>query len=288
MKLICLIIGTILAVLFILKMKQGAKYEYLVENVDEETYTLKDLYIVGLAWQDNEIFRLKDNVGEKLRKDTLLLYSRKYSEFYSRIIWAQVITYAHLFLTLTFLLIPIFPEDMKMIYLLAGLGITVFSAYYAYSFVGNKVTERCDECESEFPNAISKMALIVNSGVILNEAWEMIATGKEGTFYDLMKQACDEMRNGKSEIDAISDFGMKTNSDEIKKFTSALVQIIERGGGDLPAFLENQSAELWVFKRQYMLQKGEKAAGTLLAPVVLMFVGVILIVMTAAMGNISF
>ena len=132
------------------------------------------------------------------------------------------------------------------------------------------------------------MALIVNSGVILNEAWEMIATGKEGTFYDLMKQACDEMRNGKSEIDAISDFGMKTNSDEIKKFTSALVQSIERGGGDLPAFLENQSAELWVFKRQYMLQKGEKAAGTLLAPVVLMFVGVILIVMTAAMGNISF
>jgi type II secretory pathway component PulF len=61
-----------------------------------------------------------------------------------------------------------------------------------------------------------------------------------------------------------------------------LTQSIERGGGELPSFLTNQSRELWSHHRQVMLQKGEKAAGALLVPIALMFVGVMLLVIVAA------
>ena len=113
----------------------------------------------------------------------------------------------------------------------------------------------------------------------------MVAFGKEGVFYDLMKHSCEEIDNGISDADAIHNFGALTNSEDIKKFTSALIQSIERGGGDLPIFLANQSSELWASKRQYVLQKGEKAASALLAPIGIMFVGIILIVVAAAMQS---
>ena len=95
------------------------------------------------------------------------------------------------------------------------------------------------------------------------------------------------MENGKSDIDAIYEFGVLTNSDDIRKFTSALIQSIERGGGNLPMFLANQSSELWIRRKQIMLQKVETAASALLMPISLMLVGVMLIVISAAMQSFS-
>ena len=146
---------------------------------------------------------------------------------------------------------------------------------------------RKSECETEFPNAVTKLALIVNSGVILHDAWKKVAYGNTGMFYDMMQKSCEDMDNGKADIDAIYEFGTLTNSDDIKKFTSALIQSIERGGGDLPQFLSNQTSELWSIHRQKVLQKGEKAAGELLVPISLMFGGILLIVISAALSSFS-
>ena len=103
-----------------------------------------------------------------------------------------------------------------------------------------------------------------------------------------MNESVEKMRNGVSDADAIYEFGAKTNSEAIKKFCSAMIQSIERGGADLTSFLSNQSTELWAFKRQTLLQKGESAASSLLLPVGVMFIGVILIVVAAAMQSFSF
>ena len=102
-----------------------------------------------------------------------------------------------------------------------------------------------------------------------------------------MRKSCVEMNNGKSEIDALYEFGIMTNSDSIKKFVSALIQSIERGGSDLPQFLANESSELWNEKRQMLLQKGEKAASKLLMPIAIMFLGIMLIVISSAIQSFS-
>ena len=161
-------------------------------------------------------------------------------------------------------------------------------AYYFAAYTKDKIETRKNVCESEFPNAISKLALIVNSGMILHDAWKLVAEGNEGVFYKMMQDSCEDMNNGKADVDAIYEFGVLTNSDDIKKFTTALIQSIERGGSDLPQFLVNQSTELWARRRQIMLQKGEKAAGALLMPIMLMFIGVIMIVLSAAMQSFTF
>lgn len=259
----------------------------MLEPLTGDAFPIKTIYSAGLALQDFKIAKLRGKLGDQLRANCTLLYTKQYSEYYARIAWAQVLSFAMLFISVFFLLAGLSTGDMMVFYALIGIVATAFVAYYFYTYTGEKVKSRCEECEKEFPDAISKLALIVNSGVILHDAWELVAYGKEGTFYDLMKRSCEDMNNGKADIDAIYEFGVVTNSDDVKKFTSALIQSIERGGGDLPQFLANQSSELWARRRQVMLQKGEKAASALLMPIALMFFGVMLIVIAAAMQSFS-
>ena len=286
MSVILLIAGTIMAAMLIIFLIIGQKYNYMLEPLDDGDFPLKSLYVAGLAMQDVSIFRYSGKIEDYLKDKTKLVYSRKYSEFYSRIAWAQALSMGLLCGSVCFLLAGMLAEMAGFMALL-GIVMIVLPGYYFISSIGTKVQQRQGACEAEFPNAISKLALIVNSGVILHEAWEIVAYGNTGELYDLMQKSCEEMRNGKADIDAIYEFGISTNSDEIKKFASALIQSIERGGGALPIFLSNQSKELWAHRRQVMLQKGEKAAGALLMPIAMMFLGVMLIVIAAAMQSFS-
>lgn len=287
MALIFLIIGTVLSLLFVIMLFKGSKQDYMLESLSGDAFPFKSIYSVGLAWQEMKIGKLKGKPGDQLRGDSALFYTRKYSEFYARIIWAQIISFVHLILAISFTFAGMAGGDMVGFFAFVGVFFCVFIAYYFYTYTSTKIKTRQSECENEFPNAISKLALIVNSGVILHDAWKLVATGKEGTLYSLMLKSCDDMENGKADVDAICDFGAVTNSDDIKKFTSALIQSIERGGGDLPQFLASQSSELWAHRRQTMLQKGEKAAGALLMPIALMFGAIMLIVIAAAMQSFS-
>ena len=284
MGIVFLLIGTVLTVVFIVCLVKGQKYNYMLDALQGDDFPLKSIYGAGLALQDIPLFALGGQLGKFLRDRAKLIYTRQFSEFYARIIWAQAISFGLLCGAVCFVLAGILP-DMALLMGVVGVVMAVFPGYYFINHLGDQVNSRQKSCEKEFPNAISKMALIVNSGVILHDAWEFVADGNTGVFYDLMKKACEEMKNGKADADAIYEFGVETNSQDIKKFTSALIQSIERGGGELPLFLATQSKELWAHHRQVLLQKGEQAAGALLMPIALMFFGVMLIVIVAAMQS---
>lgn len=282
-----MITGTMLTFLYVVFFLRGQKYNYLLEPLSGDDFPFPTLYSAGLALQELKIFAVpNNNLGRSLRENVKLVYPTKYSEYYTRIIWAQGLSLGLLLGAVSFLLAAILP-DLEGLLALLGVVLLVLPGYYFINHVSEQVSTRRDACEASFPNAISKLALLVNSGTILHEAWVMVAYGNEGELYTMMQQSCDAMRNGKSDAAAISEFGFSTNSDDIKKFTSALVQSIERGGGELPSFLSNQSKELWAHRRQVMLQKGEKAASALLMPIALMFLGVMLIVICAAMQSFS-
>lgn len=286
MSMILLAIGTVLTLVFIIFLNMGAKYDYMFESLSGNDFPLPEIYGAGMAMQELPIFKMPGKLSTYLHDKTKLIYTRRYSEYYSRVIWAQSLSFGLICMALCFVLAGIL-TDLASILGLVGVAMAVIPGYVFINNVGDKVNARQGTCEAEFPNAISKLALIVNSGVILHDAWEMVAFGNDGLFYTMMQQSCEEMKNGRSDIEAITNFGVQTNSDDIKKFTGALVQSIERGGGELPYFLSNQSKELWSHHRQSMLQKGEKAASALLMPIALMFFGVMLIVIFAAMQSFS-
>lgn len=287
MKICFLILGTVSGIIFAAALLKGRAYDYMIEPLDSDAFPIKGIYSSGIVLAKWKLFRMRGKPAAKLREAATLYYGAQYGEYYAQMIWAQILSYILLCFTL-FMLLAGAVGSGGVLFALIGIVLCAAAAYYFYSYTQGKIDQRRDECNTEFPNAISKLALLVNSGVILRDAWKDVAFGKEGTFYTMMRDACVEMDNGKSDIDAIYAFGMKSASPEIKKFTSALVQSLERGGGELSLFLAGQTTELWSLHRQTMLQKGEKAAGALLAPIALMFVGVILLIMAAALQSFSF
>ncbi len=277
-------IGSIFAILFLIQIKKGKKYESLVENLDSAVFPLKELYSVGFAWNATKLFQFKGKKAAELRAQASLLYEPQYAEYYANVAWAQALTLIHLFLAVTFLAAGIM-YDSAFLMLAAGIFLSVVIAAYCLENMKNTLAKRTEECEAQLAEVVSTMAILVNSGMVLREAWNMVADNGTGAFHALMRKAGEDMKNGYSDADAIFLFGRASNSAEIKKFTIALLQSMEKGGAELSGFLAQQSSELWNAKRQRMLQAGEQGAAKLLLPIVLIFVGVIIIVMTAAFAG---
>lgn len=281
MRLICMILGTILTVLLIVRMIRGAKYDSLTEVLEGSDYPLKGLYGVGFSWNDTKLLHLKGKMREQLVGEAKLLYDPRYAEYYATVTWAQAITMGHLFLALGLLFAGLMNSVLYAVIGVAAAGVFV---YYFLGRMKTQLQERQADCTVELPEIVSTMALLVNSGMVLREAWSTVAFSKEGKIYTLMRGACADMENGMSDMDAILKFSALSNTPEVKKFASALVQGMEKGSSDLSNMLAEQSSEMWNLKRQVMLQKGEAAATKLLIPTVLIFLGIIILVIAGAVG----
>ncbi len=284
MRILILLVATALTVLFVIQERRGSEAAYLYENLDVGKFPAPGLYVVGYAWSNKGPLRLNKKTGAYLKSQTSILYEPQYADYYSMVVWTQVITFVHLFLAITFIFAGLI-YDLAGFILIAGLVLSFITAGFFLTQLKSVVDERTARCEAKLPEVVSTMAILVNSGMVLKDAWKLVAENGEGDFYELMRRASDDMNNGYSDMDAIFKFGRASNSGEIKKFVSALLQSMEKGGADLTYFLANQSTELWRIKRQHMLQEGEKAATKLLAPIVLIFVGVMIIVITSAFAG---
>ena len=288
MKFIMLLLASITTVLFLVNLARGKQYGYMVESLDGGEYFLKELYVVGFSLNDGKIFKLRGKMERNLKKQAKLLWGDRYYEYYANLAWAQFLSLTLLVVSVGFSLSGFLKTEQLPILLILVLLFVAAFWNLSLSRMKEKVQQRREACEAEFPNMVSKLALLINSGMVLREAWRVTAYGKEGTLYTLMKQACEDMENGESDIGAIYKFGVTSDSASIKKFTSAMIQGMQKGNSELADFMVSQTSELWAHKRQMALQQGEVAAGKLIIPLGITFAGIIMIIVSAAMQSMSF
>lgn len=287
-QLVLLIAATVCTALFFIFWMRSGSYGYLVENLSDDTYFLKDLYVIGFAMSDTKLFTLRGIVEKNLKKAAKLVWGETYYGYFADLAWAQFLTLSLIVLSLGFSFAAILGGEASF----AVLGIIALFVMAIWNICMSNMKEavekRREECLIEFPNMVSKLSLLLGSGMTLRDAWYLVAKGKEGVLYDLMVESCNGMDNGDSEIEAMYKFGVMSDSQEIKKFVSAVTQTVIKGNMNLGDFLMGQASELWAQKRQKALQKGEVAAGKLVIPLGLMFGGIILIIVSAAMQSMAF
>lgn len=288
LKVIFLIFAAGFTLLFLIALRKGESYEAYVENLDPKMYPMKDFYVIGFFLNDTKAFRLRGKLEEKLKRESRLIWYNAYYEYYAILTWAQFLSAALFTCCVGFILCG-FAADASMVMVL---GIMVLVLMAEWNLIISKMKEaiqkRKEASDMEFSNMILKLSLLINSGMILREAWELVAYGKEGDLYDLMRKACEYMRNGDSDAAAINKFGVLSDSAEIMKFSSTMIQGMEKGNSELSGFLMDQAAEQLQHKRQLALQEGEKAAGKLIIPLGITFAGIIMIIVSAAMQSLSF
>lgn len=278
-RLVCAALGTALSVLYLLMLARGRKYQDITANL--ESFENRDLCSAGFAMQEIPALALRGKLGKQLRVQADLLYGSTYQEYYARLYYARALSVTVL-LAAVLLLASSLLNGSTLVLLLLAAAIAVAGIWISQiSEMKKTVDRRREACLNEFPNVISKLALLVSSGMILFQAWSAVAESREGEIYDLMRRACQDVGNGMSESDAYYRFGVLSDCQDIRKFSSMLVQSLEKGGSELTMFLMQQSKELWSQKRQRALQEGDAAAAKLLVPTVLMLAGIMLIILSA-------
>ena len=138
---------------------------------------------------------------------------------------------------------------------------------------------------SDMPQMLSKLTLLVNSGMIVREAWEKVALGGERALYKEMQATVREMGNGVSDIEAYKNFADRCAIKEVRKFASMMVQNLQKGNAELAYFLREMSDEMWKEKQHLVKRKGEAANSKLLLPTLLIFIGVLVMIIVPAFSG---
>lgn len=284
MNIILLAIGIVTMVVYcIIYFSNANKYEAWVNGVDDEVYPLKDVLVVGFA----VVQALKLNVhkiSEKKRCKFNELYTSQYVNFYCIVDKAVVISYVMTFVPFAFLLGAIMNSVAGV---LLGMIFVVFMPYYINARIDSQIKTRHEELLLDYPTVLSKMALMVNAGMMLRDAWTLVSKSGSRQLYIEMQRTAVNISNGESEIKAYEDFGSACRINELKKFSSIICQNVEKGNSELVQVMKQLSIEAWATKKNIAISRGKNAETKLIIPVGITFVGVLAMILVPIVSNMS-
>lgn len=284
LSIVIMALATVLTLVFVLLLFAGKKYDAWIEPLDSKEFPLCELYGVGFALTDLIRYDFTSKQERKRRQQIALIYGDKHSEYYLRVNAAERFTLTLLVLTAG---LALYGLTSEIAIVFVALLFAFVAYYYVMTLPEETLKKKSNEIMNQFADVVSKLALLVNAGMILKEAWIKVSETGNGELYDEMRRAVNQMNNGLSEVDAYTEFGTRCTSPEIKKFTSTIVQGLVKGNRELVEMIKQQSREIWDAKRHRVKQEGEKAASKLLIPICIMFVGVLIMIIVPIFANLG-
>lgn len=285
MSYIFLTAGTIVILFYVCMLYRGAKkYGNYVKGLPKE-YKMKEMYPAGFYLLDilHYSYRLKLDLVR--RKQCTIIYGEKYGEYYFRLNYAQKASMMTLMLGISLLLCS--QAKSPVLYIAIPTFVAIAYEYYDKQIL--KITEiRDEEVERDFADIISKLALLINAGMIVQDAWIKVSETGNSTIYKEMQNSVNDIQNGMSNEEAYMKFADRCMSAKIKKIMSAIIQNNLKGYSELVEYLLEQTSQCWEEKKQFLRIQGEKASGKLLIPIVIMFAGIIIMIVVPIFGNMSF
>lgn len=260
----------------------GKKFDNIIQTIDAEEYHYPELYGVGFGILELIHFDMSSERAVAQIKKISEIKGKKYAAYYYYVTLGEKISLAATMLPIVLLLAAL---GNSVEALVLGVVIIVLIIWYLDETMKDKLTDRRDELIKDFPQVLSKLTLLVNSGMVLREAWRNVAEKGEGVLYDEMRKTCDEMNQGVSELDAYHNFAERCEVKEIKRFTSSVTQNMTKGNAELTKFLLEMSEEMWNEKRNMVRRQAEAANSKLLIPTVMIFAGILVVIMVPMFTN---
>lgn len=285
-KNIMLVCGCVFAILYIVLYVAGSmtrKAEMAIVEKDKDKFLLPDIFVVGMTVL--LMFRVTNyKKSSKTRQMLTELFGKEYVEFYSMILTASKISYILLILPIAFL-IGAMADSVGMIFLFVLVGALLI--WYSSSHLNTLLEEQHAEILMDYPNVLSNLALLVNAGMMLRDAWKTVSENGTRKLYREMQNVTKNIANGYSEIDAYNEFANNCKLNEIKKFISIISQNVQKGGSELVYVLKELSTDAWNVKRNTAKMRGDAASTKLLIPVGITFIAILVMVMVPIMANMN-
>lgn len=271
-------------------LKGDAKYKPLLAGLSKEEAGLSDYYFIGFNFMQligmdiNLLLKDAKENSKKLYQEIGELKGAKLAYYHYVILRGSELTICVNAVVAACMVLAIKRDILvSVVVLLAGL---IF-AYAKEDDYKSKVKERREKMMLEFPTIVSKLTLLVNSGMILRDAWAKVAYGRDGVLYAEMQKTVEDIENGMLEINAYQDFATRCNTKEIRKFTATIIQNAKKGGGELTRQLRSLSEDTWNNQKNFISMKTDAAKSKLMIPTFIIFIGILVMVMGPMLSSIS-
>jgi tight adherence protein C len=282
-RVILLMTASIMVLLWIiLAIKDADSYEDMIASIDAEKYRYPELFCIGFTIMKYLRIDTRSKRARKRIKEISEVQGKKYAEYYYYIINGAKWTYGF---TLMVIFAVLGALANSVLALLFGIVLAVMIMWYLDELLNDQLNDRRDELLADMPQMLSKLTLLVNSGMILREAWSKVANGGDRELYQEMRVTVSEMQNGESDFNAYRNFADRCGIKEIRRFSSTMIQNMQKGNAEIAFFLKEMADEMWEEKKHLVKRKGEAANSKLLLPIGMIFVGILVMIMVPAFVN---
>lgn len=219
------------------------------------------------------------------------LYGKKYAQYKASQLLAKILSYPVISVSVTLMLGVILlgtgNSSVGMGVLAVGNCLVLVLVYGVYDELTDSVKKRRKTIIRQFPGVISKLALLVTSGMIMSRAWKETAFSQETELYMEMRITSDELDNLVSPEAAYGGFISRCNTKETAKLASAIMQNQSKGNAEIGRLLKDMAHEVWQERRHSAKRDAEKANSKLMIPTMLLFLAILVMLMVPIAMNFS-
>ena len=283
-QLILLALATPFTLIWIyLAITGGKKYQKYTDSSFAKEFQMSELLCVGFSVMRILHISTKTRAAQAKIREIAEIKGKKYAEYYYYMLLGAKTTYTYT-IVIVVMLLSAMSNNKGLLFM--GLIVGGLLILYLDLALFDKLTARRQEILLDLPQVLSKLTLLFNSGMVLRDAWKRVSITGERVLYQEMQNTNLEMENGVAEIDAYRNFAERCNVKEIRKFTSLIIQNLNKGNEELAYFMKDLSDEMWEVKKSQVKQKGEKANTQLLLPMMLILIGILIMVMVPVMQQV--
>lgn len=233
----------------------------------------------------------KGNFNKVIYAQYAELNGKKYAANRTRRLLAQMLSCLILGMALTLALGSILLStggvNSGLAVSLVGTAIVVVLSYALYSDVKDRVVKRRAAIGRQFPNVVSKLALLVTSGMIMNQAWKETACSQDGELYLEMRKVSEELDNLVEPVTAYANFIDRCSTKETTKLATAMIQNLSKGNAEIGLLLKGMAHEAWQERQHTAKRDSEKANAKLMIPTMLLFVAILIMIVVPVITNFS-
>ena len=276
-------IGTLLTLFWMyLYIKGHNKYDAYINALDGKEYYLKELYFIGYELINFFKVEFRDQYSRTREKKMSEVKGKKFAQFYIIANLSGELTFLLTFSAIGFLLSVIVKIPL---YAFLGVVLGILMVLYIENILSTKVSKRHEDMIIEFPHILSQMALLINAGMALREAVEVIAYRRGGVLTREFQIMLKDISNGLSDAEALKALADRCEIAEIRKLTATILQNLQKGGNELAKSLLMMSNEVWKARITGARETAEKASSKLILPIMMIFGGILMMVIVPMFMN---
>lgn len=175
-----------------------------------------------------------------------------------------------------------------LMFVVVGLVLPTLMGYLPMEELRTRAEKRQEEIDRDFPNILSKTALLVTAGMNIVKALGEASASGDSIIYIEMQRVMKEINQSSSVTAAFSSLQSRCSNRYLDRMVSLITKSYSAGNANLAEDLREINRECWLEKKHQSRRMGEVVQNKLFVPTMLMFIGVLVVIIIPAMSGFNF